>query len=225
MAVASTLTNPSLHRAATDSPAAAPFPNDCSLCLSRSVRNWQLAAGGLRLTTRSLTAGLVSVTCTQQVVPSSVEVDKSSGVAAITERQPRTILDPLVIAAQRKHSLTEIRTFSTDDALVRRHMHAASQQCRALAQQFRTHSSTENTLPATLKRRRVFPVHIVVSPRSPKRGRAHWKEPLVGPAGTVAAETAWDATSASALVQPQSQEQQQRRPRGLWIASLHGAHL
>jgi len=104
-------------------------------------------------------------------------------------------------------------------------MHAASQQCRAPAQQCRTHSSTENTLPATLKRRRVFPVHSVVSPRSPKRGRAHCKEQLVGPDGTVAAETAWDATSASALVQPQSQEQQQRCPRGRWIASLHWAHL
>src|SRR5262249_59313239 len=112
---------------------------------------------------------------------------------------------------------------STDDALVRRHMHAASQQCRAPAQQCRTHSSTENTLPATLKRRRVFPVHSVVSPRSPKRGRAHWQEPLVGPDGTVAAETAWDVTSASALVQPQSQEERQRRPRGRWSASLHGA--
>ncbi len=225
MAVASKLTNPSRHGAATDSPAAAPVPNDRSLRLSRSVRNWQLVAGGLLLTTLSLPGGLVYVTSTPQVVPSSVEVDESSGAAVIKELQPRTVLDPLVTAAQRKRFLTEIRTLSTNDALVRRQMHAASQHCLAPAQQFRTHSSTENTLPATLKRRRVFPVHSVVSPRSPKRGRAHWKEPLVGPAGTVAAETAWDATRASALVQLQSQEQQQRRPRGRWIASLYGAHL
>src|SRR5262249_48270148 len=104
------------------------------------------------------------------------EVDEAGSAAAIKEHQPRTALDPLVIAAQRTPVLTEIRTCSTDDALVRRHMHAASQQCRAPAQQCRTHSSTENTLPATLKRRRVFPVHSVVSPRSPKSRSAHWKE-------------------------------------------------
>ncbi len=224
MAVASNLTNPSRHGAAMDSPAAAPFHHDRPLCLSRSVRNWQLAAGGLRLTTRSLTAGLVYVPSTQQIVPSSVEGDESGGAAAITELQPRTALDPLVIAAQLKHSLTEIRTRSTDDEVVRRQIHAASQQCLVPAQQFQTRSSTENTSPATLKRGCVFPVHSVVSPRSPESGQARWQEQLLGPDGTVAEETEWEATLEITLLQPQSQEERQRRPRGLWIASLHGAH-
>jgi type IV secretory pathway TrbF-like protein len=189
------------------------------------VRTWQQVAGRRLLTTLGLTEGLVYVTSTQQVMPSIVAVDEAGSAAAIKEHQPRTALDPLVITAQLKHSLAEIRTFSTDDALVRRQMHAASQYCLAPAQQFRTRSSTENTLPATLKRRRVFPVHIVISPRSPKSGQARWKEQLVRPDGTVAEETAWEATLEITLLQPQSQEERQRRPRGRWIASLYGAHL
>lgn len=57
MAVASTLTNPYLHGTARNSPAAATFPNDRSLRLSRSVRRRPLVAGGLVRTTLSLTGG------------------------------------------------------------------------------------------------------------------------------------------------------------------------
>ena len=199
--------------------------NERYLALATSIRNWQLIAAGLLLTTLGLGAGLVYVTSQQQVVPYIVEVDEAGSAAAIKELQPRTALDPLVIAAQLKRFLTEIRTISSDAELVRRQMNAAYQQCLEPAQRFLTVYYTENTVADLVKRGPLFPVHIAVTPASPKSWRARWKEQLIGPDGTVVEETDWEATIEIALVQPQSKAERERSPLGLWIASLHWAQL
>src|SRR5262249_60464141 len=108
----------------------------------RSGHTWPQVGGRQVRTAHGLTEGLVYVTSTQQVMPSSGEVHEADSAAAIKEHQPRTALDPLVIAAQRTPLLTEIRTCSTDDALVRGNMHPASQQSHAPAQRTRATPTT-----------------------------------------------------------------------------------
>src|SRR5437867_3757236 len=74
--------------------------NERSLALATRMRTWQVLAAGLLLTTPGLGVGLVYITSPHQVVPYLVEVDEAGSAAAITALHPRTVLDPLVIAAQ-----------------------------------------------------------------------------------------------------------------------------
>src|SRR5438046_10757019 len=83
--------------------------NERYLTLATSIRNWQLIAAGLLLTTLGLGAGLVYVTSQQQVVPYIVEVDEAGSAAAIKELQPRPALGPLVVGGERQRSHTQSR--------------------------------------------------------------------------------------------------------------------
>jgi type IV secretory pathway TrbF-like protein len=199
--------------------------NERYLSLAKSVRNWQLIAGGLLLANVGLTGGLVYVTGKQQVIPYVVEVDEAGSAAAIKALQPRTALDPLVVRAHLRRFLTDLRTISTDEELVRRQMNAAYHQCLEPAQNFLTAYYTENRLADLVKRGRTFPVHLTVTPLSPQSWRARWKEQLVGPDGTVVEESDWEATIEIALVQPQSAAERERSPLGVWIAQLHWAQV
>jgi type IV secretion system protein VirB5 len=199
--------------------------NERYLSLAKSIRNWQVMAGGLLLSNLGLAGGLAYVTSRQQIVPYIVEVDEAGSAAAIKDLQPRIVLDPLVVATQLKRFLTEIRTISPDEELVRRQMNAAYRMCLEPAQNFLTAYYTDNTLADLVRRGRTFPVQISVTPLSSKSWRARWKEQLVSPDGKVQEESDWEATIEIALVQPQNRAERERSPLGLWIAQLHWVQI
>ena len=197
--------------------------NERYMSLAKNVRNWQLMSGGLLLLSLGLGGALVYTMNKQHVVPYTVEIDEAGIAVAIRELRPTTALDPLVVRAQLARFIKDIRTISTDDELVRRQMNNAYQICLEPAQNYLTTYYTENKIADLVKRGRVFPIHLTVSPISEKSWRVRWKEHLLGPDGTVAEETQWEATIEIAIVLPQNKEEREHSPLGLWIASLHWA--
>jgi len=217
MSTATELQNPYL--------AARHIYNERYLSLSKSIRNWQLTAGGLLLANTALTGGLVHVTGKQQVAPYVVEVDAAGSAAAIRELRAEAVHDPLVIAALLKRFLVEIRTVSTDAELVRRQMNAAYRMCLQGAQAFLAAYYTEHPVAELAKRGRTFPLNVTVTPLSPTSWRARWKEQLLSDDGTTIAESEWEATIEVALVLPRTADERQRSPLGLWVANLQWAEV
>ena len=117
--------NPYLNGVTPEYPAAAAFLNDRYMQLARSVRNWQLMAGGLLLTTLSLTGGIVYVTSQQQLLPYLVQVDDAGSAAVIKELRASSVIDPRVLQALLTHWLRDIRTIPADGQALQRQMNAA----------------------------------------------------------------------------------------------------
>jgi type IV secretory pathway TrbF-like protein len=195
--------------------------NERYLSLTTSIRNWQLIAGGLLLANVGLSSGLVFVTNQQQIAPYVVEVDAAGTAAAIRELRAEAVHDPVILAALLKQWILQIRTISTDTQLTDRQMNAAYHMCLSAAQHYLTAYYTENA-PATLRQRgRTFPVNINLTPLSPKSWRARWKEQTLGEDGAVRSEQDWEATIEIALVLPQSKEERQFSPLGVWVTNVH----
>lgn len=194
--------------------------NERYLSLSKSIRNWQLLAGGLVLANLGLSGGLVSVTNQQQITPYIVEVDAAGVAVAIRELRAETVQDPLVLTALLKHWITQIRTISTDTQMTDRQMNAAYHMCLSAAQNYLTAYYTENALAVLRQRGRTFPVNISLTPLSPKSWRARWKEQTLGEDGSVRSEQEWEATIEIALVLPQSKEERQFSPLGVWVTNV-----
>ena len=195
--------------------------NERYLSLSKIIRNWQLVTGGLLLANVGLASGLVFVTNQQQIAPYIVEVDAAGTAAAVRDLRAETVQDPLVLTALLKHWITQIRTISTDTQLTDRQMNAAYHMCLSTAQNYLTAYYTENALAVLRQCGRTFPVNISLTPLSPKSWRARWKEQTLGEDGSVRSEQEWEATIEIALVLPQSKEERQFSPLGVWVTNVH----
>jgi len=194
--------------------------NERYCSLTKSIRNWQLVGGALLLANIGLASGLVYVTSKQQIAPYLVEVDAAGSAVAIRELRAETVQDPLVVATLLKRFLTDIRTLSTDTELRARQMNTAYRMCLAPAQHYLTTYYTENKIDELLQRGRTFPLNISLTPISAKGWRARWKEQTLAEDGSLRAEQEWEATIEIALVLPQSKEERQFSPLGVWIAQL-----
>jgi len=199
--------------------------NERYLSLSKSIRNWQLVTGGLLLANLGLAGGLVWVTNQQQIAPYIVEVDAAGSAAAIRDLRAEAVHDPLILSALLKHWITQIRTISTDTQLTDRQMNAAYHMCLSTAQNYLTAYYTENALAVLRQRGRTFPVNISLTPLSPKSWRARWKEHTLGEDGSVRSEQEWEATIEIALVLPQSKEERQFSPLGVWVTNVQWAEV
>jgi len=199
--------------------------NERYFSLSKSIRNWQLMAGGLLLAVLALVYGLVSVTNRQQTTPYIVEVDAAGVAGAIRELRAETVQDPVVLSAVLKRWLTDIRTISSDTHLNDRQMNAAYHMCLSAAQQYLTAYYTENTLASLRQRGHIFPVNISVTPLSAQSWRLRWKDQTQGEDGLVRMEQEWEATLEIELILPRTKEERQFSPLGVWIRTLHWAEV
>lgn len=199
--------------------------NERYLSLSKSIRNWQLLAGGLVLANLGLSGGLVSVTNQQQIAPYIVEVDAAGSAAAIRDLRAEAVHDPLILSAVLKQWLAQIRTISVDTQLTDRQMNAAYRMCLSSAQQYLTTYYTENSLASLRQRGRTFPINISVTPLSPRSWRARWKEQTVGEDGAIRGEQDWEATLEVTFVLPQKKEEREFSPLGVWITNVHWAEV
>jgi type IV secretion system protein TrbF len=199
--------------------------NERYCSLTKSIRNWQLVGGALLLANIGLASGLVYVTSRQQIAPYIVEVDAAGSAVAIRELRAEAVHDPVIVGTLLKRFLTDIRTVSTDAELRRRQMNSAYRMCLESAQNYLTAYYTENTIGDVLQRGRTFPVNISLSPLTATGWRARWKEQTLGEDGTLRAEHEWEATIEIALVLPQSKDERQFSPLGVWIANLQWAEV
>jgi type IV secretory pathway TrbF-like protein len=199
--------------------------NERYMALARSIRNWQLIAGGLLLTTCGLSAGLVYVSSQQQVQPYVVEVDAAGVAKAVADLRPHAVLDPLVVGAQLRRFILDLRSVSLDEAATRRQINAAYQQCLQEAQHWIAGQYRGRSLADLMAKGRIFPVNIVLAPITPKTWRARWKEQTIGHDGTLVDESEYEATIEVALIQPTSREDRDKSPLGIWITSVHWQQL
>jgi type IV secretory pathway TrbF-like protein len=199
--------------------------NERYLSLAKSIRNWQLLAGGLVLANLGLSGGLVSVTNRQQITPYIVEVDAAGVAVAIRELRAESVQEPLVLMAVLKRWITDMRTVSSDEDLTRRQMNAAYRMCLTAAQNYLTAYYTEHPIASLQQRGRTVPVNITVTPLSPQSWRARWKEETRGEDGTLRLEEEWEATFELVLILPKGKEEQQFSPLGIWISTLQWAEV
>jgi type IV secretory pathway TrbF-like protein len=199
--------------------------NERYLALATSIRNWQLIAEGLLLTTSGLSAGLVYVASRQQLQPYVVEVDAAGVARAVADLRPHAVLDPLVIGAQLRRFLLDLRSVSLDEEATRKQINAAYQQCLTEAQNWIASQYKGRSLSDLVAKGRVFPVHISLAPLSPKTWRARWKEQTVGQDGNLVEEREYEGTIEVALIQPSTREDREKSPLGIWIASVHWQEL
>src|SRR5262245_29224403 len=194
--------------------------NERYCSLTKSIRNWQLVGGALLLANIGLSSGLVYVTSKQQIAPYIVEVDAAGSAVAIRELRAEAVQDPLVVATLLKRFLTDIRTLSTDAELRARQMNTAYRMCLAPAQNYLTAYYTENRIDDLLRQGRTVPLNISLTPISTNGWRARWKEHTLAEDGSLRSEHDWEATIEIAFVLPQSKEERQFSPLGVWIAQL-----
>ena len=104
-------------------------------------------------------------------------------------------------------------------------MNTAYRMYLAPAQNYLTTYYTENKIDDLLQHGRTFPLNISLNPISAKGWRARWKEQTLAEDGSLRAEHEWEATIEIALVLPQSKEERQFSPLGVWIASIQWAEV
>lgn len=217
---------PYLNGVTPDYPAAAAFTNDRYMKLAASVRNWQLIAGGLLISSLTLTGGIVYVTSRQQIVPYLIAVDDAGSAAVVKELRASSVVEPRVIQALLTHWLKDIRTIPADGLAMQRQMNAAFGMCLQEAQHYiDAYYRSVTPLVETQKQGRVFPQQITLTPVTETTWRARWKEQHLAQDGAEKALTEWEATIEIALILPRSHAEQQRSPLGVWIARVQWAQL
>jgi type IV secretory pathway TrbF-like protein len=196
--------------------------NERYLQLSRTIRNWQLIAGGLVLSTLSLAGGLVVVTQQQKVVPYIVEVDELGVARYVNEVRPQAVHEPVVVSADLGQYIRELRTITPDRRLLREQTTLAWRRSLPPAQQTIRAFYTDNKIEEILQKGRILPTRLQVTPLSEKTYRAVWVDEFTGLDGTLLTEVPWEATIEVALIVPWelSVEERKLSPLGIFVNAI-----
>jgi type IV secretory pathway TrbF-like protein len=197
------------------------WPHDRYVIGAAHARNWRLATFSLLGILGLETAGLVYITTRQQVRIEVVRVDDNGTVSVGGTIRPD---DPAVVSVWLRRWLEDVRTVSGDMEANRARINTAYGACLDVAQQFLSSEFTERSPEELLLKGRRFPVKIVVSSvAGSKTWRAHWTEQTVHVGGAVVAEKGWAGELQVESVTPQTREERERSPLGLWIAGIQWA--
>jgi type IV secretory pathway TrbF-like protein len=197
------------------------WPHDRYVIGAAHARNWRLATFFVLGVLGVETAGLVYITTRQQVRIEVVRVDDNGTVSVGSTTRPD---DPTIVAAWLRRWLEDVRTVSGDMGANRARINTAYGACLAAAQQFLSAEFTEQSPEELLRKGRRFPVKIAVFPvAGSKTWRARWTEQTVNEGGAVVAEQGWAGEVQVESVTPQTREERERSPLGLWIASIQWA--
>jgi type IV secretory pathway TrbF-like protein len=208
--------NPFLRNAGQQNPMA----HDRNWKYVNAAKNWRWAATGLMATNLALTGGLVYVAGRQQVVVAVVEVDELSEARVSLVGLGDVARDSLVQEIL-EHWLMDIRTVTQDRHANQRRLGRAHGMALKPAQQQIQAYYTAERYEEILKKGSIYPERIRTARVSEKTWALSWVEVLQGPDGRTLEETPWEATFELELVPPQSKEELQRSPAGVWVGNLH----
>jgi type IV secretory pathway TrbF-like protein len=215
--------NPYLAGVPGENAAGATFANDRYFRVAQNAKNWRLGFFGLLAAALWLSGGLVYVASRQQVVPYIVRVDEL-GNTQVSAVHFASAQDPIVIRLLLQKWIKDIRTLTGDMQANLRRMQDAyamglDQAQKTIAAYYHEHPPEE-----TLKKGSRYPIKVHLSSVTEKTWHARWVEQIVSD-GKVVEEVGMEATLEVALVQPQTREERERSPLGLWVVNVQWAHL
>jgi type IV secretory pathway TrbF-like protein len=201
--------------------------HDRYLNLARGKWHWQITAWVALAVVAVQAAALAYMYGQRKEYAYAVQIDELGIASYVKELAPQPIHTPYLVAAQVGNFLRGIRTITTDPVAFKNGMNAAYAVCLKDAQGYiKRYYDAEKPLELIAQGGGVYPDRIDVTPLSDTSYRARWVERLVK-GGEVLSETQWEATVQVVLTPPAelNQDQRQRNPLGVWVATLTWSKL